>query len=80
MSKKLIIYSSFCYECVRRDELKTIKEQAAMFGYTVEVKRTVLSREVQAEARRVSTIQVPFIYNPDTGLSCSTSQSIVDIV
>ena len=65
----LIIYTDRCVPCVYKHDFKLVKQFAKKNDYNVQVRRTAISKDWQREAKEVSDIELPYIYNPDTTAS-----------
>lgn len=65
----LVIYSNTCLPCSHKQELKIIKQFASDRNIHVIDRRVVLKKEWQEEAHKVSGLELPFLYNQETGRS-----------
>jgi hypothetical protein len=74
--KEIIIYSGSCLNCTHKKQLRELLNLAQAFGFKVTIKRTALSRELAEEAKQVSKLQPPFIYDPESSKSVPFNHGI----
>lgn len=65
----MILYSNRCISCQWRTRLQDLKHFVKAHGENLVTKRTNYDRAISQEAKEVSVLAQPFIYNEGNGKS-----------
>lgn len=70
----IVVYSKTCAPCKYRVELIHIKKFARSIGAEVKIVETLSRADLEKEAKLLSEIDMPFVYNTNTRSSMALTE------
>jgi hypothetical protein len=74
----IVIYTAVCAPCRYRAQMRHAKWYARSIGVEAKVVEAIGNPEVVKEARKLSTLPMPFVYNDATGDSIALAEFKTD--
>lgn len=62
----ITIYTDRCLTCKYKTEVKVVKAFARSIGSQVQIKKTRYNHVIEAEAKQLTDVPMPYVYNDET--------------